>query len=664
MVCVCVPVGNMLLEHIIKLGDALLFPCYFFQECVVSDGVAQHEVEYIQRLYAENRSYYEDQAKLGLCMLLFQVDDTAEMINDSEIIKNRILYRANRYLDYLVIQQCLYSRPEYFMNVAGQVGQNLTFDIIDDDYKIQQHVFSGHKYYSMQPGLGLDVSCNGIACRDKLFKTLYSERTDEVYNEYRAILGNACDAMRIGDINRCFSYLFTKVERMGHCEEFRFQKNKIRIISCLSENQTQFDIYSSQLYFYSKQIRTDIVHKGINFLEEIPIKQAHRVINDLLSLIIRFCVAIIETEIYSFEELNEYLTQQESKYQYVQPQESVTLVPNMEHQESCNVYATSITNMDLQEPIKIGKVIFLPKPTTFCFDVYYRNYVKKDLGRCDYDEVFEDFSAEELEYIVEIFKQGKFRNSASAIIFGQPYLPPDQRNPSGYEFLCDYICGEVEKRVSCFLLSSNQWRKDWILPSQVGIDGQIRAVWRYQEEIGKLQFIPGRVYQGYFEPPMPYRAPERLAISASVVYNIFTNNAEGGVAQMCKTALERLCSSYYMDDLNLRIIYLFDILDMLHPDTTSGEELRKRILAFVCNDRRTYDEQTLVFQSMRNFKRNPIIHGGKSIFDLVDSIEQIYDDCALLERWITMYCTNVIQLNISTMEDLKQVSTERRNSFC
>lgn len=660
---VCVPVGNMLLEHIIKLGDAVLFPCYSFQECAVSDGVTSHDVESIRRLYDENDSYYEDLAAHGLCMLLFQTDDTAEMIKNSEIIKNRILYQANRYLDYLIIQQCLYSRPEYLMNVAGQVGQYLTFDIIDENYKIQWQVYTGNKYYSMQPGLGLDVSDIGAASEDKLFKVLYSGRTDEVYNEYRAILGNACDAMRIGDINRCFSYLFTKVERLGHCNEFHFQKNKVRIISCLSKDQAQFDMYSSQLYFYSKQIRTDIVHKGINFLEQIPVKQAHRVINELLSLIIRFCVAMIETGICSFEALSDYLAQQESKYQYVQPQEPAALVPNMFPQESGNVYAASIANMDLQEPVKIGKTIFLPKPSTFCFDMYYRNYVKKDLGRSDYDEVFEDFSAEELEYIVEILKHGEFRYSASAIIFKQPYLPPDQKGPNGYEFLCDYICGEIEKNLSCFLLTSNQWRKDWILPSQVGVFEQIRAVWRYDEKTGELQFIPGRVYQGYFEPPMPYRAPDRLTVCTSVMYDIFSNQKIDVVTQMCRTALERVCGSYYMDDLNLRIIYLFDILDMLHPDTTSGEDLRKRVLAFICNNKKEYEEQTEAFRNMRKSKRNPIIHGGKSIYDLVDNVDQIRVDCNLLEEWITLYCQNVMRLNIRTMEELRQVSTKRRNSF-
>ena len=658
-----VPVGNMLLEHVIRLGEAVLFPCYSFEDCIISEGVDSEIIDYLHRLFLENNEYYEDLARQGLCMLLFRTDDSVESIKNNAVVKNKILYTANRYLDYLIIQQCLYSRLEYLMNVAGQVGSYLYFDIIDENYKVQEPIIIGNKYYSMQPGLGLDVSDVYATAEDKLYNTLYSGRTDEVYNEYRAILGHACDAMRIGDINRCFSYLFTKVERMGHCDEYRFQRNKVRIISCLSENQDQFDMNSSQLYFYSKQIRTDIIHKGVNFLEQIPLKDAHRVINDLLALIIRFCIVIIDTGIDTFASLDTYLTQQEVKYQYVKPQETRALASNTGLEKNRHVYAACISNMNLSEPIKVGNIIFLPESDVFSFTRYYWNYVKKDCGRDDYDEVFEDFSVEDLEYIIEILKHGKFQNTAIAIILQQPYLPPQEEGPNGYEFLCDYICKEIEKGLSCFLLVSNEWQETGALPSKVGVLNQIRAIWRYDEQIGELRAIPGRVYQGYFEPSFSYKAPDRLTVSSSVMYDIFSSNGTDIVGRMCKTALERVCDSYYMDDLNLRIIYLFDILDMLHPDTTSGEELRKRVLAYTCNSRKEYEEQTEVFINMRNSKRNPIIHGGKSIYDLVDSIEQIHADCDLLERWIIMYCKNVIQLNISTMEDLKQLSTYRRNSF-
>lgn len=319
--------------------------------------------------------------------------------------------------------------------------------------------------------------------------------------------------------------------------------------------------------------------------------------------------------------------------------------------------------MNLSEPIKVGNVIFLPTLNEFSLNRYYWNYVKKDSGQDDYEEVFEDYSVEDLEYIIEILKQGKFQDTAVAIILRQPCLPQQEKRPNGCEFLCDYICKEIEKGISCFLLTSKQWRKDWILPSKVGVWNQIRAIWQYDEQTGKLQGILGRVYRGYFEPEKLYTAPDRLTISSSVVYDIISDNGADTVTRMCRTALERVCDSYYMDDLNLRIIYLFDILDMLHPDTTNGEELRKRVLAFTCNDRKEYEEQTEMFKNMRNVIRNPIVHGGKSVYDLVDTVDQIYEECKVLETWITKFCVSVKQLGISTMEELKQVSTGLRKRF-
>ena len=43
---------------------------------------------------------------------------------------------------------------------------------------------------------------------------------------------------------------------MGLCDTYSFTDNKKRILSIAAENQLNFDVISSQLYFYSKEIRT------------------------------------------------------------------------------------------------------------------------------------------------------------------------------------------------------------------------------------------------------------------------------------------------------------------------------------------------------------------------------------------------------------------------
>lgn len=77
-----------------------------------------------------------------------------------------------------------------------------------------------------------------------------------------------------------FYFLFSKIDGMGHCDTYSFTDNKKRIISIVAENQSNFDVISSQLYFYSKEIRTEVVHKGKRIDELVSIRKAHEINHD------------------------------------------------------------------------------------------------------------------------------------------------------------------------------------------------------------------------------------------------------------------------------------------------------------------------------------------------------------------------------------------------
>ena len=78
---------------------------------------------------------------------------------------------------------------------------------------------------------------------------------------------------------------------------------------------------SSQLYFYSKEIRTEVVHKGKRIDELVSIRKAHEINQELFNIIIRFCTKVIDSEITSIESLKEYILNEVSKYSYKMPQE-------------------------------------------------------------------------------------------------------------------------------------------------------------------------------------------------------------------------------------------------------------------------------------------------------------------------------------------------------
>lgn len=129
---------------------------------------------------------------------------------------------------------------------------------INDDYSIGAYINGEEEFYLMQKGIELDL---GMAENNdtRLYRVIYSHRNDEVYNLYRRYIA---EALQIIDETRCFIFLFSKIDRMGLCDTYSFTDNKKRILSIVAENQSNFDVISSQLYFYSKEIRTEVIHKG------------------------------------------------------------------------------------------------------------------------------------------------------------------------------------------------------------------------------------------------------------------------------------------------------------------------------------------------------------------------------------------------------------------
>ena len=94
---------------------------------------------------------------------------------------------------------------------------------------------------------------------------------------------------------------------MGLCDTYSFTNNKKRILSIIAKNQLDFDRISSQLYFYSKEIRTEIVHKGRKIDELVSPGMAHEINQKLFNIIIEFCSKVIESEVNSIESLKEYI---------------------------------------------------------------------------------------------------------------------------------------------------------------------------------------------------------------------------------------------------------------------------------------------------------------------------------------------------------------------
>lgn len=649
---IVLPVQRVLLEYVLKLGKVIFFPAVIDDE-IEESSLISAEKEILRGINSSNSEIFRE--FLSDCsFVLMEVNYTEEQLSEDVNIMLIVLEEANKAFDYVRIQECLFSRPEYLIGEPGVLDGERCYFQIDNKGRMKNMISVDRIFYLMQPGLGLDLNSKEFD-DPVLYSVIYSNRIDEVYLEYRTLIADACNAMRILDTNRCFVYLFSKIDRMGHCKSYSFMENKIRIIACVAEEQQKFDRYSNQYFFYSKEIRTEIVHKGYNILEYVPIKKAYQVINDMFKLIIDFCSAIINAQIISFNDLEDYICDRVSRFIYNKPKTETDFFEKIsELVGKDSVYVVELQNVIIKNPIKRGDILFLPSNELFPCKIYYENYIKKDLGEAS-DAVFQEFSVEEMEYILEIIKHKDVRKlmSRDPIAIGTHLLKLEDSDysPIKSQILCDYVCGEVDKGLYYDVLKSGTCFSTDILPPKSGIYNGIRAIRKYDEYEDSFSFFPGSVYSGYHVPDVPFCVDEIPCEISEALYNVLYDKEEAEISAICRNALERLCESYYYNDWTTRISYLFDIMDGLYPKSFDGSKLMKQILVHICS---TYDEyitKESEHEQVRFKYRNPILHGGRSVWEIEKNISEIKRVAILIESTIVNYCVAMKENKILTWAD-------------
>ncbi|WP_454054737.1 hypothetical protein [Clostridium sp. Marseille-Q7071] len=162
---------------------------------------------------------------------------------------------VNSSLDYIRINYCRFDRKEMLPSIPGVLGLYKEGILFDNEAKKLEVIIGNEYNFLIQPGIGIE--CNVVSPKEDnhyLYGILFSNRTDEVYREYRFILGNASKAMHIDDINICFTFLLSMAERMASREYMRFPFRKKRIISWISKSQNEYDTLNNQLYFFRKKL--------------------------------------------------------------------------------------------------------------------------------------------------------------------------------------------------------------------------------------------------------------------------------------------------------------------------------------------------------------------------------------------------------------------------
>ena len=651
------PVQNVLLEYVIKLGESIFFPADANEEDILSSSMHDYEKDMLKKILEKNSQFFTDRGNCAFLLVSSELD--AKVINSDINILEKIFSEANRSLDYVRILECPFGKPEYFLGMPGLYETRKYLISVNDDLGIGVYVEGEEYFYSMQKGMGLDI---GVSEKNDelLYKALYSDRMDEVYNLFRRYLADACEALRIMDESRCFVYLFSKVDGMGLCDEYRFQDNKIRILSILAKTQREFDLLSSELFFYSKEIRTEIVHKGRKIDELVSLDRAKNMNQRLFNFIIKYCVAIIDTEIDKMDELKTYISAQVGKYNYESSSKgtiddlSTVLYPT-------TIYIAEVEGIDIAYPQKRGDYIILPKLMDYGFHRYYDNYVKKDRGEpCE--EEFKEFTVDDFEYIIEILLRTRNIMNDTPIVIGLriPRMMEDYvGSVKSRELMVDYVCNKINQVFYYDLLSGGEVVNGDILPPRVGLKNGIRLIHEFVEDEEELYIrtIPGRVYGEYQIPEQEYRC---VVTCKDDVYNMLYVSTNC-IREIYKNTLINLCEAEYIYDWTQKISFLFDTFDSLDPRTYNKEKTIKLVFAFLAVNRTDRDSKKHYYESVKNKYRNPILHGGKNIFEIETDYNEIKKLESYLKNLIFEFCLKIYALGITTWEEMDREYDNQKN---
>ena len=444
---------------------------------------------------------------------------------------------------------------------------------------------------------------------------------------------------------------------------------KKRVISFIANDQAEFNLLNNQYYFYSKTVRTEIIHQGKNILSIISLNESNNILNNLFALIVRFSLNVINSNIHTFDILDDTLDKAILKYTYNKPQ-----LPTLNYEfqsfldNSGSTFIAPVTNINSSKILKFGNTLLIPKNYRKNFlklaDVYAcfeqgieDRYVKgSDNTLIDLYE-FRDLDLQDIINIQSALTNPDIYNinktSALSIISNQPFLSDPSWSPIRYFEFCDFLCSNIDKSLSYLILSTIDINSNQVLPAKSGIYNNFRVLYRFNYQTGILDSIPGKVYNQYIEPDDEFIIPVNFEITDKTLYDCLYSDRDDEVYSLCKTALSRISECYYINDYTVMLSYMFDILDMLDPDDTEGNKLKSHILPFVCNSKEEYHKLSMELKNIRNSYRNPLTHYGKNIYDLISTENEIFSLFNNLKAIIISFCKSVFLTNAKTFDELK-----------
>lgn len=127
------PIQNVLLEYVLKLGNVVFFPGSINEEDISKSKLSDDEKTRLKRIIGNNKVFNMCN---GTSYIMIESIYNTEDISKDILIANRIFEEAERALDYVKILECPFQRPEYFIGIPGLERNKRYLMEIDEDFNL------------------------------------------------------------------------------------------------------------------------------------------------------------------------------------------------------------------------------------------------------------------------------------------------------------------------------------------------------------------------------------------------------------------------------------------------------------------------------------------------------------------------------------------------
>lgn len=310
-----------------------------------------------------------------------------------------------------------------------------------------------------------------------------------------------------------------------------------------------------------------------------------------------------------------------------------------------SIYILPLAYIVIESPLQIGNVILTPS-----------------LKVIESGHFHTDFS------LISMFNKKEFLSILSTsqlkedalVIFKDDFFEPTTVDQNYY--FINKLSQKADRTLDIIRINENNFGVPEQLP---GIPGITSNGWQVAEQLTdhKLRTINGKVMFMIREGIGLYPIDLSSNIYEDKLYNcLYVTSNE--INLLFREAIHRVSESMYMNNLNTSFVYLLSTLEMLSSrEYLNFKKTKSKILPFISYSKYQYHKCSEYLRNISENLRTEIIHNGKSIFDLYDNYEDVYNAIKWIKLIIIEYISNIVKKNIQTFDDLEKERKKIINSL-